>query len=523
MAPTPFEVHPYSLDVLKRLLTDAAQALPELVDSKSHVAYLNAYLKHKGVKTVLLERDYIDRDYLEDYSGYYVRCFRQKDKPEYGPRCNRLHFFSRNFTEDDFKAVLSKSSTALTKDELQTAYVGFQVVKPLPVTFIGRTCLLQYEPGDDDRQYPISRKYDVNLFGLKLYVDSLAFQEQDRVVAACATSALWSAFQGTGKMFQHAIPSPFVITKSATDAAPIWNRVMPNLGLSVTMMTHAIRHIGLEPFAVYQIKDTNFHLLKSTVYAYLQAEIPVILGIHLQEKRLFGSNKAIDFHAVTIAGYSTGLKEPVPYQESEFLLRSTRIDTIYVHDDQVGPFARMYIGTDSLSTELMKDGEKDKIVAAPEVLLIPLYHKIRIPFITIHGIVNRFDQFFRGYMKKVPNGQNLKIEWDIYLTTVGKYKESLLKQGLDNSNELTRVLTHPLPKYIWIATASIGGVRQMDLLFDATNIEQGHLFIDAVQHTDYFDPTLRIICKSPARHTTEKTLLAGIQPILRKFAPDEGA
>lgn len=50
--------------------------------SKTH------YFDHIGAKTIIVENDYIDRDFLEDYSGYYARCFH-----DYQRSCTRLHFF----------------------------------------------------------------------------------------------------------------------------------------------------------------------------------------------------------------------------------------------------------------------------------------------------------------------------------------------------------------------------------------------------------------------------------------------
>lgn len=43
------------------------------------------------------------------------------------------------------------------------------------------------------RKKKIDKPYDVNLFGIKLTINSIAFQEQDKVVAACATTAIWTA------------------------------------------------------------------------------------------------------------------------------------------------------------------------------------------------------------------------------------------------------------------------------------------------------------------------------------------
>jgi len=75
--------------------------------------------------------------------------------------------------------------------QLDSNYLGFMVLKPLPQTIVGRTCFKTYPDDGNRRHFPTLHKYSSNLFGLPLTVNSLAYQEQDKVVAACATSALW--------------------------------------------------------------------------------------------------------------------------------------------------------------------------------------------------------------------------------------------------------------------------------------------------------------------------------------------
>ncbi|PKK82079.1 MAG: hypothetical protein CVT49_15635 [candidate division Zixibacteria bacterium HGW-Zixibacteria-1] len=241
---TRFEVISYSIDALKRLLAKKSQ--PSIIARKLHSIYFENYFSELNTKVIVVEYDYIDRDFLEDYAGYYVRCFHSYDR-----KCARLHFFGIEFTESDFKNLLIGSSSNISALSLQDSYQGFMVIKPLPQTIIGRTCLKTYDDDNGRRYYPTIHKYETSLYGIPLSINSLPFQEQDQVVAACATSSLWSAFHRTGKLYHHQIPSPVEITRIAS-AIPteFESRAFPNKGLTGTQIVHAIRAVGLEPMSV---------------------------------------------------------------------------------------------------------------------------------------------------------------------------------------------------------------------------------------------------------------------------------
>lgn len=208
------------------------------------------------------------------------------------------------------------------------------MAKPLPKTVIGKTCLATY-PEEGIRSFPIKRKYTANLFGIELEVETLAYQEQDSVAAACATSALWSVFQKTGVLFHHAIPSPVEITKFATENLPAQSRNFPNEGLTLEQMAHAIRKVGLEPFCIGVKSDYG---LKTTTFAYLRMGLPLILAVdlvdietktELNDGSLIGT--AIGGHALAITGDCTEDKPPTPFG-SGYLAIPTQIDKFYVHD-----------------------------------------------------------------------------------------------------------------------------------------------------------------------------------------------
>ena len=53
------------------------------------LVYVERYLEDLGCKSILIEHDYIDRDYMEDHSVFYSRSLQP-----YPNRCQRVHFFS---------------------------------------------------------------------------------------------------------------------------------------------------------------------------------------------------------------------------------------------------------------------------------------------------------------------------------------------------------------------------------------------------------------------------------------------
>jgi hypothetical protein len=488
----PYEVHVYSFDTLRRLLAKKAKTDSQTIETKRHLTYFKGYFDAIGAKTIVVENAYTDRDYLEDFAGYYVRCFN-----EYPRRCTRLHFFTKRFNKAGFSRLLAAENSPLTFDLLQQTYLGFIVVKPLPLTVVGRTCLRTYDH-EGRRYFPITRTYEANLFGLCLTVESLAFQEQDTVAAACATSALWSAFNGTGKQFQHYIPSPVEITRAATEHTPLNTRTFPNnSGLTLTQMAAAIRSVGLEP---YLVNATNEFVLKSTLYAYLRGQIPVLLGIDLYDPAELtdpNTNRPVhsDFHAITVTGYSLGTMTPIAYQQSPFMLRAFRIDKIYAHDDQIGPFARMeFLHGAHLNTSWVNDAQTGPLHASSRVMLIPLYHKIRIPLETIFDIISPFSSLIEAlrHIATLPG----PLEWDIYLTNVNSLKSELQGTTTLTGDYRRCVLTHSMPRFLWRATALLNDAPALDLLFDATDIEQGPSFVGVVQYDMSLAQVLTVVAQS---------------------------
>jgi hypothetical protein len=131
--------------------------------------------------------------------------------------------------------LLIKNEAGTDGESFQKSYLGFTVARPLPGAVIGRTALITYPNDGGRRHYTALRAYKANFFGIELQVQSLAFQEQDKALAACATVALWSCFHKASELFQTPAPTPAEITRAANRLV---NQVrpLPSHGLEVHQM-----------------------------------------------------------------------------------------------------------------------------------------------------------------------------------------------------------------------------------------------------------------------------------------------
>jgi hypothetical protein len=473
-------VLPFSEENLSESLSNNFSS-KELINSKNHFLYFKNYLGPDGLdaKTIVIEENYISKDYLDDYTLYYASCFQ-----DYSKFCKRIHFFKSNFETQDFEQIIEKQDT---EDSIQfwTNYLGFIVVKPIPFTVIGYTVLKTYSNGRDynDRNFWGTRDYKIHVFGNEITINSLAFQEQDSVLAACATTAIWSMLNKASTDYHTILKSPSLITKDADNTSPDGSRLFPNSGLNLLQICQAILNSGL----VSEIKQADIalndlngaflgrfvsnHYLKKILNAYSAIGIPIILVIYVPNGGQHG------LHAITVSGFK--MKKPAhinPSDETSWI--SDNIETFYAHDDQWGPFARIkFIGDAEIETPwtVFDEQKRNTLVSS---IVVPLYPKIRISFEDIEIIVLGLDRilsfFFDGNIKS-------DLIWDIKIEYSENFKKFIKTSNLDSEPKLNK-LTTSQPKYVWIASCYVGEIRILDFTFDATNVKNGMIGLDVLSY-----------------------------------------
>lgn len=474
-------------DNLLNYLTDCSQKQPAF----------RKILKRIGVKNFLIEENYVDKDHLVDYSNYYARCHYP-----YSRFCTRVHFFkklekgSNQFEFSDkllSKIIRGKGGDKLI-DKVNSIYLGFIVLKEFKndKTLIGKTCLVHY-PESQDRKYGASRNYSVSLYGIPLSVRTMAFQEQDETIGMCASIALWSAFNITGIKYQHKIPSPSEVTKLALTETS-YSRL--NEGMTAEQIAVGISKVGLNPMIISPIGNRD---LKSIIYAYLRAGIPVICGIWLFDEYINGTvdPNSISYHAVTINGYSFENGCPDVVFDNDIRFYSNRMTKFYVHDDQLCPFAKMKItdtrkrmknlefkGIDTtwLTENHIEKGLKEFKTAKVNTLIVPLDPKIRISYSEVLSEL----EFLSDKLSKVVEllGAKIDFEWDIFLTDVSSFKKDVLSGPF--FAEKSDFLKKSYAKYLWRTKAVLNKVNLFEIIFDATDTAKGGITKDAIFYDEKY-------------------------------------
>lgn len=486
--------------------------LPSPIDSvcdpnNDKIAYLDDYLRTIRCQTVVIEDCYVDKNFLEDYARYYSRCFQ-----EYPKKCVRVHFFAAKFGIRRLKNYLNRplhSNKGLFYDG---SYLGFIVFRPLPNAPLAKVCLTTYRDEiGKHRHFPVLKDYFVHFLGSELSVKSLAFQEQDRALSACATSALWSAFHGSSGLDVNTVSAPSRITENAKKIIPQATSNHPHRGLTPAQMSNSIREEGLEPLLCNFI---NTSYLKALLRAYLSVGVAPVLGMTLyygdeQGVLANGIPRTIPIgdHAVAVAGYNMSENQPKEFKADDIgtnipvilrqpmYLLSSSIDKLYVHDDEVGPFVKMEFDDEywqHLKTRWhMYRKNPDEINATVRDILLPKPHKIRISFNTIFSIIREFNSLYMGGWYD----DGGRVVWDIYLTTVNDFKQEIRSYDTNyflQPQHKMSLLSLSLPRYIWRVDGYMleksdqkMTKKSFTYIFDATEIENSDLFVCAV-HYDLF-------------------------------------
>jgi hypothetical protein len=207
------------------------------------------HVREQEADAALLEHEYIDGDYRDEYANFYIKVFR--NLPD---RCERLHFWAGK------------------------RYLGYCSIRPVPGQPVCRTML---DPGPTfEEAVSCIVAARAQPYGRKLVVPAFPFISQDRQYGRCAHAVLWMVSHYHHLL--HDTPAHTmsdIVNAAAEDET---ERVVPSAGLTEEQIGSTLRRIGLSA-AMYRVWDDGDALLDEVaitrlVRRYLNSRIPVVLG-----------------------------------------------------------------------------------------------------------------------------------------------------------------------------------------------------------------------------------------------------
>ena len=134
-----------------------------------------------AVKTVLIEHDYVDKDYRSTFYNFYSKKGRR-----YRDDCVRIHFFDDSVDFDEKRTDLTCS-----EGQLKDSYFGYIVLRPTIVSTLGRSIL---SPRIRVGAYgsTIQSQHSIHLLGYTLTVWGFPSMAQHTDIAVCAHVSCWA-------------------------------------------------------------------------------------------------------------------------------------------------------------------------------------------------------------------------------------------------------------------------------------------------------------------------------------------
>lgn len=445
-----------------------ASRLPEGSSAATceQVNYLASYLSHPEIdaKTILVEAPYVDRHWLEEYSHYYATLLQPPPV-----KATRLHFFDEAWTLEDVMQLLAERIDRPADRTIDEHYLGFSVIRPLPAAPIGRTILRPYSKEKVRCFAAASLRNRVHLGGLTLEVEGLPFQQQDQGVAACATTAIWSALAKTLRGDGGRAPTPFAVTKAATDHQVQARSFPATAGLDLDQMATAIHAFGYQPHVFRPPRQSDeFSLALKT---YLRSGIPVVMR---------AKAKDADLHALTLVGFREWTDKDEPALQAleiagKVSIRSKGVVRWYAHDDRLGPYARLGLAEGGATLQLMPSSAGFAGLTAPMTLydaIVPLYPKLRL---TAEELI-QFSLDLAPLVKRLMGNsgaseEDLLVEPRFMLG--GEYLHSLHSLPMETRRKVDICTKLVMSRYVGVLSWFLGGEWILDAVYDTTDLRRG--------------------------------------------------
>ena len=411
----------------------------------------------KEIKTLVIEKKFICKDFRNLYSNYYSKKF--KESSFY---CDRLHFFSCD--------IKKEFELKINPENYRNNYLGFSVIRPVPGRCIGRTVIDPYKIGKSfsNGYYCLRTEFRVNICGANYLVSGFPYASQDTEVTVCAQTALWGVcryFSERYSSYKEIYPFDLVLLTGNSNG-----RTFPYRGMSYSDYSKILSEFGVFPQIIKFDKNKKNIALEDKfkdVCAYVESGFPILASL--------------GGHVVTLIGHTLNYERKIQYDSDGFGHSSDLIDNFIVIDDNKQPYSLLPMKKCNLLS--MKKNDSNLFIDSIQTAVCPLPEKV---FLT----AKKARLIACESLLKLKKDLTIKEDGEkwitrLYLTTCSAFKTFKLKAAVENKDKLSYFVSNlDLPHFVWVMEVSTidnykNNTCVAEIILDATSgiKDKGQLYL----------------------------------------------
>ena len=424
-----------SRDKIDEVIKSKSKKIPVKGLSKSTFEEIKERLGryHEITKTFIIERNYVDREWREEYSLFYSTTFHE----EIGKFATRIHLISEDVSD--------------VEDVEERNYLGYIVLRPDIVPLRVLKIILKpikefFGVRSGEEMYLCTCTFTPHLGGREFKIETFPFYSQDSMVTVCAHASVWMVLYYLYKKFNMNRP---YLRNLVAHIPPYHGRVIPSEALDTEQIVLSLVSNGYA-VSLKAFSPTESESCVNRVEAYLESGLPTIL--------LF------DDHAVVVAGHTLNDGEErdwIIYDDSGHHLKRFEGTNQFAYRVEKEKIKRRIenssitligkILENSLGLEVVKD-------KTPNVLTVNIeFERLYFPIESVYDAIKRV---FEEKLKIVPT-KRVRV----LLVNSSRFKSLCRKNGV-----LIFENVH-MPHYIWLIE-----------FYDDNNELTAEMIIDAAAH-----------------------------------------
>lgn len=395
-----------SIADLQNLLTElSVEYGPKRVIEK-----LSASLS-SAVKALLIEKNYIDKDYRSTYYNFYA-----KKGQSYRTDCVRLHLFDETVTFDAASLKLGPHDEKRLPDH----YFGYIVLRPTGLATIGRS-VVSPDVRTGASGSIITARHKVHLLGYKLRVQGFPSMDQHVDISVCAHAACWSILRHYSERYSNY--REFLthdITMMAQQFDP--GGLVPSKGLQVSHAERVFQEAGTFPVHVARAgqQDDAFY---RQLHSYVESGFPLFAAMHSRG------------HAIAVVGYEWQIPGTNPITQMQYAW--DKVKSVVVVDDNYLPYENIDVQPGTPYS-----------VGDIDAFIVPLPEKIFYPADAVDQLAPTLF-LLEPLLGKLPPKDEVIIRY--FITTGSAFRHFVRGRESEFDPRLIEtIMTLPFAQFVWI-------------------------------------------------------------------------